>query len=65
MRLTKRIVDAQNPTNEAYYKWDSELSGFGLKILPIENILVLFIMTHMYHGSSRKAPWLQMTYIDL
>ena len=34
MKLTKRIVDAQNPSNKAYYKWDSELSGFGLKILP-------------------------------
>jgi integrase len=34
MKLTKRIVDAQKPTHKAYYKWDSELSGFGIKVLP-------------------------------
>ena len=34
MKLTKRIVDAQKPTHKAYHKWDSELSGFGIKVLP-------------------------------
>ena len=33
-RITKRTVDATKPTNKTSYLWDSDLSGFGLKILP-------------------------------
>ena len=32
--LTKRIVDAARPDHERYHVWDSELSGFGLRIVP-------------------------------
>ena len=34
MRLTKRMVDAQLPSEKDNYIWDSDLPGFGLKITP-------------------------------
>jgi len=34
MKLTKRIVDTQKSKDKTYFVWDSELTGFGLKILP-------------------------------
>ena len=34
MKLTKRIVDTQKPKDKTYFVWDSDLAGFGLKILP-------------------------------
>lgn len=33
MRITKRAVDSQKPTNKTYYIWDDQQSGFGVKIL--------------------------------
>lgn len=33
MRITKRSVDSQKPNSNTYYIWDSDLSGFGVKIL--------------------------------
>ena len=34
MKITKRNVDSQQPSDKTVYLWDSEISGFGLKILP-------------------------------
>ena len=34
MKITKRNVDSQQPSDKTIYLWDSEISGFGLKILP-------------------------------
>lgn len=33
-RLTKRTVDAAQPSERDSYVWDDELSGFGLKVTP-------------------------------
>jgi hypothetical protein len=33
-RITKRVVDAAQPTSTDIYLWDADLSGFGLKITP-------------------------------
>jgi integrase len=33
-RITKRVVDAIGPGNRDRFVWDSELSGFGLKVTP-------------------------------
>ena len=30
--LTKRVVDAAEKKDKRYYLWDSELSGFGLRV---------------------------------
>ncbi len=34
MRITKRCVEAQKPSDKPEYLWDSGLSGFGVKTLP-------------------------------
>ena len=34
MKITKKTVDTQAPSEKASYIWDGELSGFGLKTLP-------------------------------
>jgi integrase len=33
-KITKRVVDAQNPGAERFIVWDVELKGFGLLVLP-------------------------------
>src|SRR5262245_33698677 len=33
-RLTKRVVDAAAPESSRYYVWDTELSGFALRVEP-------------------------------
>jgi integrase len=33
-RITKRLVDAAGPGNRDRFIWDSDLSGFGLKVTP-------------------------------
>ena len=33
-KLTKRIVDAADTRNAEYFVWDSEIPGFGLRVLP-------------------------------
>ena len=34
MKITKRVIDASAPESKTRYLWDSELGGFGVKILP-------------------------------
>ena len=57
MKITKRNVDSQAPSNKAIYLWDSELSGFGLKTLPSgrKNYLV------QYRMGGRKGRTRRMT----
>lgn len=33
-RITKRVVDAAEPIGKPYRVWDSELKGFGFKVMP-------------------------------
>ena len=33
-RITKRAVDAAKPCERDTYLWDSDLSGFGMKVTP-------------------------------
>ena len=33
-RLSKRTVDALSPAETDYFEWDSELPGFGIRIMP-------------------------------
>lgn len=33
-RITKRLVDAAQPSDRLYRVWDAELKGFGLKVTP-------------------------------
>ena len=33
-KITKRLVDALEPRSAEYFVWDSEIPGFGLRVLP-------------------------------
>ena len=33
-KITKRAVDAANPSGRDAYLWDPELTGYGLKVTP-------------------------------
>src|SRR5438128_1505645 len=33
-KLTKRTIDALRPASERYTVWDTEVSGFGLRVTP-------------------------------
>ena len=33
-KITKRLVDAAEPRSAEYFVWDSEIPGFGLRVLP-------------------------------
>ena len=35
-RITKRLVDATEAQPAEYFVWDSEIPGFGLRVLPLE-----------------------------
>lgn len=51
--LTKRIVDAARPDHERYHVWDSELSGFGLRIAPTG--VKTFIIKYRADGGGRSC----------
>ena len=57
MKITKRNVDSQAPSNKAIYLWDSELSGFGLKTLPSGRKTYLV----QYRMGGRKGRTRRMT----
>jgi len=33
-KITKRLVDAANPSSKEFFIWDDEITGFGLRVLP-------------------------------
>lgn len=57
MKITKRNVDSQQPSDKAIYIWDSELSGFGLKTLPSGRKTYLV----QYRMGGRKGRTRRMT----
>src|SRR5829696_1246251 len=58
-RLTKRVVDAARPRAERFHVWDSELSGFGLRIEASGT--KTFIVRYRAEGGGRNAPRRFMT----
>ena len=57
MKITKRNVESQAPSNKAIYLWDGNLSGFGLKILPSGRKTYLV----QYRMGGRKGRTRRMT----
>ena len=57
--LTKRIVDAARPDHERYHVWDSELSGFDLRIAPTG--VKTFIIKYRADGGGRSATQRNLT----
>lgn len=54
VRLTKRVVDAAEPTDVRYIVWDSELNGFGLRVETGGS--KTFVIRYRADGGGRNAP---------
>ena len=52
--LTKRTVDAAQPTDKRYHIWDNDLRGFGLRIEP--SGIKTFVTKYRVNGGGRNAP---------
>ena len=52
--LTKRVVDALQPTDKSWIAWDDKLTGFGVCIRPSGT--KSFIVNYRTGDRSRKAP---------
>ncbi|WP_034389173.1 tyrosine-type recombinase/integrase [Hellea balneolensis] len=52
-KLTKRIVDALETTGKDHIIWDSQLSGFGIRISPKGR--KTFVVQYRHHGKSKKV----------
>ena len=57
-RLTKRMIEALEATGADYVAWDSEVTGFGVRVRPSgAKSFILFYRA----GSGRSAPKRKMT----
>lgn len=59
VRLTKRVVDAANPSDTRFVIMDDELSGFGLRVEPTG--VKTYFVRYRANGGGRKAPQRLMT----
>ncbi len=53
-KIAKRVVDAASPRPDRYIIWDSELSGFGLLVMP-SGIKSYFYQYRTIEGRQRRA----------
>lgn len=53
-KLTKRVVDAAEPREKRYEVWDSELSGFGLRVETSGR--KTYIVRYRANGGGRTSP---------
>ena len=58
-RLTKRTVDAVLPAANRVYVWDTDVTGFGLKVTP--NGRKIYVFQYRLPGAGRKATPRRMT----
>lgn len=54
VRLTKRIVDAASSEAREYILWDTDLSGFGLRITPAGR--KTFLLKYLTKGRTARKP---------
>ncbi len=52
-RITKRAVDAAQPTARRFFLWDTDVTGFGLKVTP--NGRKIYVFQYRVPGLGRKA----------
>jgi integrase len=52
-RISKRTVDAIKPSDRDTFLWDTDVSGFGLKVTPAGKRVYIL----QYRQGARKAPW--------
>jgi Arm DNA-binding domain len=58
-KLTKRAVDALSPRRKAYAAYDSELRGFGVRVMPGGH--KSFIVEYRPHGGGRGNATRRLT----
>ena len=51
-KLTKRGIEALDPAGKDYFVWDSELSGFGIRVFPSDR--KQFVLQYRYGRISRR-----------
>lgn len=51
-KLTKRQIEALEPGDKDYFVWDSELSGFGIRVFPTGR--KQFVLQYRYGRTSRR-----------
>ena len=51
-KLTKRGIEAMDPAEKDYFVWDSELSGFGIRVFPSDR--KQFVLQYRYGRISRR-----------
>lgn len=58
-RITKRVVDAVKPEPRRVYVWDTELTGFGLKVMPSGR--KIYVFQYRPRGSGRRGTARRVT----
>jgi Arm DNA-binding domain len=58
-KLTKRNVDALKPQAKAFVAYDSELQGFGVRVMPSGH--KSFIVEYRPHGGGRSVTTRRLT----
>ncbi len=53
-RLTKRAIDKLTPTAARFFAWDTDPSGFGLRVAPTG--IKTFVVRYRAEGGGRNAP---------
>ena len=53
-RLSKRVADAAKPEGREYIVWDTDLRGFGLKVLPSGR--KSFLLKYRTKAGDRRKP---------
>ncbi len=51
-KLTKKIVDAANPSDKDYFVWDGDLPGYGLRVFPSGK--KSYLVQYRSNGRSRR-----------
>ncbi len=59
IRLTKKAVDAAEPTSRTYVLYDDTLAGFGLRVTPAGS--KSFVVEYRPNGGGRRSPTRRMT----
>ncbi len=52
-KLTKRVIEALEPRGQAYVLWDTEIRGFGVRVLPSGTMT--FFLKYVLHGRQAWA----------
>ena len=52
--ITKRLLDATAPRSRRYEIWDSQISGFGVRVGP--SGIKTFVVRYRAEGGGRSAP---------